>query len=176
MAETAKISMEAMKLEVNRAFKRRIAREKKKQEKIDLSPARNLQPKSNKIRYDNMKSAMAEEMVLSLCLRQPALLDHTRELKAEMFSSELLGRVFDQLSSRHREHLEVSLAGLTDFSGDEMSHIAGILQRQEGPVNEQALLDCVGIIRKEYQSKTVVTDDDFRAHMERMKKSKGYKA
>ncbi|MBR1972937.1 MAG: DNA primase [Oscillospiraceae bacterium] len=176
VAETAKISMEAMKLEVNRAFKRRIAREKKKQEKIDLSPARNLQPKSNKIRYDNMKSAMAEEMVLSLCLRQPALLDHTRELKAEMFSSELLGRVFDQLSSRHREHLEVSLAGLTDFSGDEMSHIAGILQRQEGPVNEQALLDCVGIIRKEYQSKTVVTDDDFRAHMERMKKSKGYKA
>ena len=176
VAETAKISMEAMKLEVNRAFKRRIAREKKKQEKIDLSPARNLQPKSNKIRYDNMKSAMAEEMVLSLCLRQPALLDHTRELKAEMFSSELLDRVFDQLSSRHREHLEVSLAGLTDFSGDEMSHIAGILQRQEGPVNEQALLDCVGIIRKEYQSKTVVTDDDFRAHMERMKKSKGYKA
>ena len=33
VAETAKISMEAMKMEVGRAFKRRIAREKKKQEK-----------------------------------------------------------------------------------------------------------------------------------------------
>ena len=44
VAETAKISMEAMKMEVGRAFKRRIAREKKKQEKIDLAPAKNRQP------------------------------------------------------------------------------------------------------------------------------------
>ena len=176
VAETAKISMDAMKLEVNRAFKRRIAREKKKQEKIDLSPAKNHQPKDNKIRYDNMKSAMAEEMVVLLCLREPALLDHTRDLKPEMFSSQLLGKIFAQLVSRHREHLEVSLAGLTELSPEEMSHIAGLLQRQEGPVNEQALLDCVDTIRREHQSKTVVTDDDFRAHMERMKKSKGYKA
>ena len=50
-------------MEVNKAFKRRIAREKKKQEKIDLAPAQNLQPKSRSIRYDNMKSAMAEELL-----------------------------------------------------------------------------------------------------------------
>ena len=175
VAEAAKISMDAMKLEVNRAFKRRVAREKKKQEKIDLSPARNLQPKSRNIRYDNMKSAMAEEMVLALCLREPALLDHTRELKAEMFSSELLGRVFSQLDLRHRNGLEVSLAGLTDFTAEEMSHIAGILQRQEGPVNEQALADCVRTIGREYQSGKVQTEDDLMALRNRLKERKGIK-
>ena len=176
VAEVAKISMEAMKLEVDRAFRHRIAREKKKQEKIDLSPARNLQPKSRSIHYDNLKSARAEEMVIGQTLRQPALLDQTRDLTQEMFSSELLGRVYGQMCSRHREHLEVSVNGLTDFSSEEMSHIAGILHSQQGPVNEQALLDCVATIRKEYQSRRVTTDEDILAQMERMKKSKGYKA
>ena len=176
VAEVAKISMEAMKLEVNRAFKRRVAREKKKQEKIDLAPARNMQPRNNKIRYQNIKSAMAEEMVLALGLREPALLDHTRDLTPEMFSSELLGRVFEQLSARHREHLDVSLSGLTDFTPEEMSHIAGILQRQQGPVNEQALLDCVGTIQREYQSTKVESEDDLRALQQRMKQRKGIKA
>ena len=176
VAEAAKISVEAMKLEVNRAFKRRMARERKKQEKIDLSPAKNLQPRSRTIRYDNMKSAMAEEMVLALCLREPALLDGARDLKPEMFSSALLGRVYGQLQQRHGEGLEVSLGGLTDFSSEEMSHIAGILQRQEGPVNEQALADCVRIIQREHQSGTVETEEDLLALRNRLKERKGIKA
>ena len=175
VAETAKISMEAMKLEVGRAFKRRIAREKKKQERIDLSPAKNKQPLVGKIRYNNVKSAMAEEMVLALCLRESALLDHTAGLKPEMFSSELLGKVFSQLLSRHKEALEVSLSGLTDFTSEEMSHIAGILHRQNGPVNEQALQDCIRTIQDEYQSTRVTTDEDLRLRQERMKQRKGMK-
>ena len=176
VAETAKISMEAMKLEVDRAYKRRIAREKKKQEKIDLSPARNLQPRSRNIHYNNTKSALAEESVLGLCLREPALLDQVRELTPEMFSCALFGRVYEQMCRRHSQGMDVSLGGLTDFDAEEMSHIAYVFQKQEGPVNEQALSDCVKTIQREYQSGKVVTDEDFRAHMERMKKSKGYKA
>ena len=176
VAETAKISMEAMKMEVGRAFKRRIAREKKKQEKIDLAPAKNRQPQVGKIYYKNMKSAMAEEMVLALCLRESALLDHTAALQPEMFSSELLGKVFAQLVSRHKQGLEVSLSGLTDFTSEEISHIAGLLHRQNGPVNEQALLDCVHTIQDEYQSTKVTTDEDLRLRQERMKQRKGIKA
>ena len=176
VAEVAKISLDAMKLEVNRAYKRRQYQEKKKQEKIDLSPAKNLQPKSRAIRYDNLKSAMAEEMMLSLVLREPALLDKTRDLSAGMFSSELLGRAYDQLSSRYQQGLDVTLSGLTDFEPEEMSHIAGILQRQDGPVNEQALLDCVGTIREEYQKAHTESADDLMRLREKMQKSKGIKA
>ena len=176
VAEAAKISLEAMKLEVNRAFKRRMAREKKKQEKIDLSPARNLQPRSRSIRYDNMKSAMAEEMVLALCLKDPALLDAAKDLTQEMFSADVLGRAYGQLMLRHRDGLDVSLGGLADFTSEEMSHLAGIQHRQEGPVSEQALLDCIRIIQKEYQSGCVTTEDDLLALRNRLKERKGIKA
>ena len=176
VAEAAKISLEAMKLEVNRAFKRRIAREKKKQEKIDLSPARNLQPSARGIRYDNMKSARAEEVVVTLALREPALLDKVGILTPDKFSSGLLGKAFGQMLDRHRLGLEVSLGGLTDFEPEEMSHIAGLLRQQEGPVNEQAFHDSIRLILDEKQSKTVSSDEDLMAVRERMKQRKGIKA
>ena len=115
-------------------------------------------------------------MILRQSLYQPALLDLAKELKPEMFSSELLGRAFGQLMQRYREGLEVSAAGLTDFSAEEMSHLAGVQHRQEGPVNEQALLDCVRIIQKEYQSGRVTTEDDLLALRNRLKERKGIKA
>ncbi len=174
-AEAAGISFDAMKIEVNKAFKRRIAREKKKQERINLSPAANLQPKSRTIRYDNMKSAMAEETVIALVLKVPALLDQTGQLSGDVFSSPLLGKVYDQLVQRHAEGLEVSLTGLSDVTSEEMSHVAGIIHRQQGPVNEQALQDCVRTILAEHSKKNVSTEEDLRILQEQMKKRKGIK-
>ncbi len=176
VAQTAKISMDAMNLEIRRAVKRRQSREKKQQEKIDLAPARKLQPKSRTIRYDNMKSAMAEEGVLALILREPALLVRTKNLSGDQFSSELLGRVYDQLKSRFEQGLEVSIAVLTDFSPEEMSHIAGIFQRQTEPVSEQAMDDCVRTVQSEHQYASVDSEDDLRALQERLKQRKGLKA
>ena len=176
VAENARIGPDAMKLEIDRAWKRRLAREKKQQEKIDLAPARSLQPKSRTIRYDNLKSAMAEEMLLALILQEPALLEQTGELKPEIFSSPLLGRVYGQLAQRYRQGLEVSVGGLTDLTNEEMSHVAGILQRQRGPVNEQALQDCLGTIRREYQARKVETEDDLLALRNQLKERKGIKA
>ena len=176
VAEVAKISMDAMKMEVNRAFKRRIAREKKKQEKINLSPARNLQPKSNKFRYDNVKSARAEELVIAQALREPALLDKTGNLTEGKFSSPVLGKAFSQMCMRHSRGLDVSLNCLSDFEPEEMSHIAGLLRQQEGPVNEKAFLDSVAIILDEKQSSMVSSDEDLLVRQQRLKESKGIKA
>ena len=175
VAEAAKISADAMKLEIERARKRRVNRQKKQQEKIDLEPARALQPKARSIRYDNMKSAMAEESVLALILREPALIAHITGLTGEMFSSSLLGKVFDQLIKRYRDGSEVSVAVLEDFSSEEISHVTGILQRQEGPVSEQALSDCIRIIRSEHQASQVSSADDLLAYQNKLKERKGIK-
>ena len=175
VAETGKISPEAMKLEVEKAYKRRLNREKKKQEKIDLSPAQNLQPKSRTIRYDNMKSAMAEEGILSLVLRDSALLDQVGDLKPGYFSSPLLGRIYGQLKQRHDQGLEVSLAVLEDLTPEEMSHITGIVQHRQELANEQALADCVAIVCREYQGSQVSSEDDLRAFQNRLKERKGFK-
>ena len=175
VAESAKISYEAMKLEIDKAFKRRISREKKKQEQINLAPAKNLQPKARSIRYDNMKSAMAEETVLALIVKEPALLDQAKELNEKEFSSPLLGKVFAQLAERYRQGLEVSVGVLTDLTSEEMSHLAGILQRQDGPVNETALCDCIRTIRAEHQVSHVSSDDDLLALRNKLKERKGLK-
>ncbi len=176
VAESAGISVEAMKLEVNKAFKRRIAREKKKQEAIDLAPMRALQPKDRSIRYDNMRSALAEEGVIAQALREPALLDISGELTSEHFSVELLGRVYGQLAKRHSQGMEVSLAVLDGLTAEEASHLAGICHRQTGPVNETAFRDCVKTILEERQSRSVSSDDDLLALRNKLKESKGTKA
>ena len=173
VAETAKINVDAMKLEVNRAFKRRVSAEKKKQEKIDLAPAQALQPKFRTIRYDNMKSAMAEETILTQILREPALFAKAENLKAEHFSSGLLGRVYGQLLSRAKQGLEVSVAVLEDMTGEEISHITGMLQRHQGPVSEQAFSDCVRMVFAEHQAAGVTTEDDLLAYQNKLKERKG---
>ena len=175
VAEAAGISEDAMKLEVNRALKRRTYQEKKKQEKIDLSPARNLQPKEKSIRYSNLRSARAEEMIIAQVLREPALFAQIPDLQPEIFSSEFLGRAFRQLRDRYHQGLDVSLGGLSDFTAEEMSHLAGISQ-QQGPVNERSLLDCADIIREEYQKSQTKTEDDLMRFREKLQKSKGIKA
>ena len=176
VAEAAKISTETMKLEIQRAQKRRAAREKKKQEAIDLAPAKSLQPKSRTIRYDNMKSAMAEENVIALALRDPALLDCASQLEQREFSSELLGRVYGQLKQRHESGLEVALSVLEELSAEEASHVAGITHRHQGPVSQQAFEDCVAIIRSEHQAAGISTEEDLLAYQSRLKKRKGIKA
>ena len=175
VAESAGISLDAMKLEVNKAFKRRMARERKRQEKIDLAPMQALQPKDRSIRYDNMKSAMAEEGIIAQVIREPALLDKTGMLRGEDFSVELLGRVFAQLQTRHKQGLEVSVAVLSELTAQEMSHITGICQKHQGPVNEDAFHDCVRIVLNEKQRSKVSSDDDLLALQKKLMESKGTK-
>ena len=175
VAESAGLSYETMKLEINKAAKRRFQREKKKQEQISLSPARNHQPHARSIRYDNIKSAMAEETVLSLILREPALVEQTGELTEESFSSPLLGKAYSQLKERYRQGLEVSLGALTDLTAEEMSHLAGILHDRQGPVSDGALSDCIRTIRGEQVKKQVTSDEDLLALRNKLKERKGMK-
>ena len=173
VAEAAGITAEAMKLEVEKARKIRLAREKKKQEQIDLTPVRNIQPKERSIRYDNVRSAMAEETVIAQSLREPAMLDACRNLTGSQFSVPLFGRVFDQMQARHGSGLEVSLAVLEDLTPEETSHIAGLCQKQAGPVNQIAFSDCVKLIISEQQRRNITSDDDLLALRNKLKESKG---
>lgn len=173
IAEAAQVSYETMKLEINKAFKRRMARQRKKQEAIDLEPTKALQPEGRSIRYENMKSAVAEEGVLAQALKDSSLLDQAKDLKSSDFSVELFGRVYAQLCRRHAEGFEVNLAVLGDLTAEEMNHLTGVCQRHQGPVNEDAFKDCVRTVLNQRRSKEVVTDDDLLALRDRLKERKG---
>ena len=175
VAEAAGISAEAVKLEVNKAFKNRMQREKKAQEKVDLAPVKTLQPKTRSIRYDNMKSAMAEEGAIALALADPSLMDKAKNLSGAIFSVPVLGKVYDQLLAMHQKGMEVTLGAIADLTPEEMSHIVGICQRREGAVSEEAFSDCVKTILRISQAEKVSTDDDLMAFRNKLKESKGTK-
>ena len=175
VAEAAGISVDAMKLEIGKAYKRRLEKDRKAQEKIDLTPVKNLQPKVRTIRYDNMKSAMAEEGAIALALQDPSLMDKAKNLTGDKFSVPVLGKVYDQLFSMHQKGMEVTLAALSDLTPEETSHIVGICQHREGPVNETAFSDCVKTILSISQAAKVSTDEDLMNFRNKLKESKGTK-
>ena len=172
VAQAAKITEESMKLEVSKAFKRRLAREKKQQEKIDLAPAQALQPKTRSIRYDNLKSAMAEEGILAQAFLDPTLMGET-DLTGSAFSVPLLGKVYDQMLAMYKAGYEVSIASLADISQEEMSHITGITQRLQGPVNREAFRDCVQTVRSVSQASRVTSNEDLLSFRNKLKERKG---
>ena len=175
IADEGGISYDAMKMEIGKAWKNRQRREKKEQEKISLAPAQATQPKSRTIRYDNVKSAKAEEEIIAQAMKEPALLDAAAGLKPEEFSVPLFGKVYAQMRSRHEAGLGISVATLEDLSGDEASHVALITQGRSGPINEQAFRDCIRIVQSEYGRKHVSSEDDLLKMRQKMQERKGLK-
>ena len=173
IAQAAGVSYDTLKLEIDKAARRAGRRAKKKQERIDLAPAERLRPKDRSIRYDNVRSAVAEEGLLGQVLREPALLAQV-DLSPEEFSCPLLGRCFAALRDRYRQGLQVNPGALEGFTPEEAAHLAGVAQRQSGPVSEAALADYTAIIRAEHQAAEVQRPEDLLALRDAMQKRKGY--
>lgn len=174
-AEMAGLTPEVMKLEINKAFKRRVAIQRKAQEKKDLEAANTRQPRARSLRYDNMRSAMAEESLLRMLLRQPDLFDRAQTLTREQFSVPMFGRAFDALRERWRDDLSVSPSSLSDLlTPEEMAHLTEILQKPDVVLSDEAFDDCVRIITEEYGKTQITGRSDIKAMQERLLKKKGY--
>ena len=148
-AQTAVLSPEAMKLEVQRAFKRRAARDRKARERQELNLTRSLQPADRAIRYDDLRSAMAEEGVIRLLMQDDSLFPDQPPLREDEFSSPLLGRIYGELW-RCRGSGSSMAALSASLTPEEMSHLTTLLQKPESTANApQALADYIRIIREE---------------------------
>ena len=176
-AETAKITPDAMKLEVQRAMKRRAAKERKAELRRDLNPANSLQPKERTLRYENIRSARAEEGLLRLLLLDEGLFPSETPLREDEFSSPLLGKAFSLLWQAHLEGRGVSLNTLAaDLTAEEMSHITYVSQQPESLKNgTRALSDYISIIRKEANKRAGGDVDPLLAATEKYKNKLGGK-
>lgn len=173
-AQTAGLSPEAMKLEVQRAFRRRTARDRKIQERQELNLSRSLQPTERAIRYDDLRSAMAEEGVIRLLMQDDSLFPDQPPLREEEFSSPLLGRIYSELwRCRGGSSMAALSAALTP---EEMSHLTTLLQKPESAANApQALADYIRIIREECAKRSGRSAmDALAAARDTYKDKKGY--
>ena len=150
-AQTAGITPETMALEVKKALRARIGKAKKQQERRDLTPASQLQPRARSLRYENIRSARAEEGLLRLLMLDPGLWRQMNGITGAEFSSPLLGRAFDRLVRRAEEGLSTQLAALAgDFSNEEMDHLAQVAAQPESAANSgRAIADYISLIRGE---------------------------
>ena len=174
-AEAAGLTPEVMKLEISKAFERRVARQRKEQEKRELAPSVMIQPKSRALRYQNVRSAAAEEELLRMLLKEPELFAKAESLTAEAFSVPFFGRVFDFWRQRWRDGLPVTAAGLESLlTAEELAHLTSVLQKQDSPVSDEAFEDCRRIVLEESVRGVVSDADGLRAVQQSLKKKKGY--
>ena len=159
--------------EVERARKKKIYYAKKQQEKDLLRPGKLSQPRDKAIRYENERSAVAEEGVIRLLCLDGGLFKNIA-LSESDFSSPLLGRFYTVLRDKIDAHLPVSIPSLAGtFTMEEIEHLTGILNKPEVLSNGQkALGDYINIIKTEKQNSSA--EDDLRAFAEQMRNRKGY--
>ena len=170
------ISAEAMAQEVARYRKDKAWRAKKLQAKKDLTPAVQLQPKSRELRYENIRSARAEEGVIRLLLLEPDLLEQTAALGPDQFSSPLLAKLYVLLKQRHSQGLSLQLGALSGtLTPEEMSHVTGILEQPESRSNSsQALRDYIEIIETEAAIRGGSDADSLMALRDKFREKKSY--
>lgn len=174
-AEMAGLSADVMKIEITKAYKRRMAISKKAQEKKDLEISAAHQPHARQLRYDNMRSAIAEENLLRMILRQPALFDRAATLSMEQFSVSMFGRAYDALRRRWEDDNSVNPSVLSELlTPEEMAHLTFVLQKPDTPLTDEAFDDCVRIISEEYRHANVSGAEDLKAIQESLRRKKGY--
>ena len=139
---------------------------------IDLAPARQQQPLVRSIRYDNGRSAVAEEGLLRMLLKEPELIPTVR-LPGEHCSVPLFGHVLELLRERFAHGQPVTLGALEGtLSREEMEHLTMVVNRKDMTVSEQAMDDYIRTIEEEY-TRTHCRGGDTLLQMARQKKETG---
>ena len=174
VAERTGVNSAVVADEVARLRKRRAYAARKQDGRDSLRAVRSAaQPRERSIRYENERSALAEEGVLRLMVLDPSLFNG-RDIRPADFSSPLLGRFFGVLQEKAAAHAPLSMAALSgSFTGEEIDHLTSILQRPEVLANgAKALDDYIEIIRSERAA--AAAGDDLRSFAEQLRNKKGY--
>ncbi len=173
-AEKAGVSKDAFLGEVARVRRQNAAAARKQRDREATAPLRAAQPQSRELRFENVRSAMAEEGVLNLLCRFPEQFG-SLPLAGADFTSPALGGLYEAVMARVRQGRSVSMAALSQqFSPEELTLLAGILQHDEisAAAAQQAMGDYIDKIRAERDK--AARADDLRGYAEKLKQTKGY--
>ena len=175
-AEEARVSKEAVVQEADRLRGKRRRQAQKQEERQNLAPARQLQPKSRELRYANVRSARAEEGVLRVVVLDPELFRELDGLEPEQFSAPHLGKAYDLLRRRWREGRSVSLAALEgQLAPEELDGLSAVIQQpQARNTAREALEDCKQTILAESRRGDIHSAEDLNGLQQTLKQKKAY--
>ena len=168
------VSPEAVQDEIKQLRRRKAASARRKDEREQLRPVRMSQPQAQGIRYENPRSAAAEQGVIRLLYIDPELFKNV-ELGEGDFSSKELWQIYSAL----RRHVDgggkLSPAALSgELTAEEASLFTSLIQSPESAANgKRALADYIAIMR-EGPRNTASTPEELMELAGRMKKTKSY--
>lgn len=171
VAEVIGVSPQAVRDDVENLRKRNSSRNKRQAEKQEISTVGKSPIRS--IRYENSRSAMAEEGVIRLLYKDSQLFDYITPPEPEQFTVPELGNIYRAIRKLGRTE-DVTMAKLSgELSNDEISLLTVILQRPETVANGQkALSDYIEIMESERRNKQ--DDLDLASFADTMRKKKAY--
>ena len=175
-ASAAGISPESMQAEVRRAQRRLAAKVKKEQERREMNPVLTNQPRERSLRYENLRSALAEEGLIRVLMLDQGAFGPEPPVTGEQFSSSLLGQIFDTLWQHHREGRPLSVSLLSPIlSSEGMSHLTEVLQRPENLAQaDRIIAEYAKVIREEQEKRSGTAMDPLLAAREKYKNKSGY--
>ena len=176
VAETAGMPAAVVTDEVQRQRKRRLSRARKEQERDLLRPATAIQPPGRSIRFDDPRSAAAEQGIIRLLYLDPGLFyGRTNVPDAAQFSSPELRHIYTVLLA-HGGTGTVQIAALSgELAPDELALLTGIIQQPAELSNgARALDDYISILQTQSSAGTAMSETDLLAFANKLKEHKGY--
>ena len=174
VAELTGIGKPALLQEIGRARNSKLWAAKKKQTRRDMTPVTQVQPKARQMRYENTRSARAEEGILRLLMLDGGLIRETAGLEPEQFSSQYLGKIYAVLRRRLLEGRAIQLGMLEgELEREEIELLAEILRQPEALEHgTKALADYRAILEAEGMKKQVTDETDLLALRDKLRQKK----
>ncbi|MBQ9852187.1 MAG: DNA primase [Ruminiclostridium sp.] len=174
VAELTGIGKPALLQEIGRARNSKLWAAKKKQTRRDMTPVTQVQPKARQMRYENTRSARAEEGILRLLMLDGALVRETAGLEPEHFSSQYLGKIYAVLRRRLLEGRAIQLGMLEgELDREEIELLAEILRQPEAlEQGSKAMADYRAILEAERMKRQVSEEADLLAVRDRLRQKK----
>ena len=149
-AAGAGVTAAALKQEVERQRSRTQKSSRKQYERSLARPARNAQPQEKKLRYEDVRSAVAEEGVIRLLLLDPSMIRDCA-LEAEEFTSPFLRRLYEELRKRQQEGRSLTPSALAaGMEEGEAALLTELLNKPEtGGQARVTMQNYIDVIRQE---------------------------
>lgn len=176
VAERAGIRSEALANEVKRIIRRR-ERTRAREDERKNRPTERIQPKSRELRYENLRSAAAEEGLIRLLYLYPFLYEKCADFNSEKFSSPCLKKIYNLITDEIKREQTPNLSVLgQNLQPEETAHLVSILKKPESPEGkEKALGDYMQTIISENAARDL-SGEGLRNMAELYKNKKGYEA
>ena len=174
LSELTGVGKTALLQEIQRSRNQRLRSAKRKQARRDMTPVTQVQPKARQMRYENPRSARAEEGILRLLILDGSLLRETEGLEPDQFSSPYLGKIYEVLRRRIREGRALQLGMLEgELDRDEIELLADILRQPEALENgKSAMADYRAILDTEQMKRGADDEAALLAAREKYRQKK----